>query len=218
MKLRKSARLMLAAVAVASLTSCAASTQLTSSWADPTAAGHHFKKIVVVGVTNKDAVRREYEDAFVAELKSRGVDAVPSYSFAAGEGKIDKDQAVAKLKELGAEAVILTRLVDRESYNTYYPPTYSTVAAPSAYYGGWYGYYNMGYSYMSSPGYVEENQVYRVETTLYDVTNDKLVWSGITETTLSSGTAPTTEIMPLITTLAYAMEGKKVLPKKGKGK
>src|SRR5215831_9987101 len=59
MKLRKSARLTIAAVAVASLTSCAASTQLTSSWADPTAAGHHYKKIVVLGVTNKDAVRRE---------------------------------------------------------------------------------------------------------------------------------------------------------------
>src|SRR5262249_26052685 len=140
MKLRKSARLLFAAVAVASFTSCAASTQLTSSWADPTAVGHPYKKIVVVGVTNKDAVRREYEDAFVNELKSRGVDAMPSYSFAGAEGKIDKDQAVAKLKEVGADGVILTRLVDRESYNTYYPPTYSTVAAPSAYYGGWYGY------------------------------------------------------------------------------
>src|SRR6516165_9221940 len=92
MKLSSSARLIAAAIGAAALTSCAASTQLTSSWADPAAAGHKFTKIVVVGVTNKAPIRHEYEDAFTRELQARGVTATPSYNFGGGGGdKLDKD-------------------------------------------------------------------------------------------------------------------------------
>jgi len=216
MKLSTSALLTLAAFSVAALTSCAASTQLTSSWADPAETNRNFHKIVVVGVTPNSSTRRLYEDAFVRELQTRGVTGMTSYQTFAGEGQLNKDEAVAKLKDIGADAVIVTRLVDKETVQTYYPPTYSTVGAPSAYYGGWYGYYNMGYSYMSSPGYVATDKVYKIETNLYDVQGDKLAWSGLTETTLSSGDAPETEVTPLIGALVYDMEKKKVLPKKGK--
>jgi len=108
----------------------------------------------------------------------------------------------------------VTRVVDQETVQNYYPPTYSTVAAPSAYYGGWYGYYSLGYTYQTSPGYVEENKVFRVETNLYDLKGDKLMWSGLSETTLISGDAPEPEIRPLIDALVYDMEQKHVLPKK----
>jgi hypothetical protein len=212
MKLSSSARLLAAALAAAALTSCAANTQLTSSWADPAAAGRSYKKIVVVGVSPKSPIRHEYEDAFTRELAARGIEATPSYNFGGSGGQLDKDAAVAKLKEIGADAVLVTRLVDKETVNTYYPPSYSSVAAPSPYYGGWYGYYSMGYSYMTSPGYVEENKVYRVETNLYDINGDKLIWSGLTETTLISGDAPDSEISPMIATLAYDMEKHKVIP------
>jgi hypothetical protein len=106
--------------------------------------------------------------------------------------------------------VLVTRLIDKETVQNYYPPTYASV--PSAYYGGWYGYYSMGYSYMYSPGYVEENKVYRVETNLYNVNNDKLAWSGLTETTLTSGDAPESEIDPLIRTLMASMEKHHIIP------
>ena len=213
MKVSTSARLGVAALSLLTLTSCAATSQLTTSWADPAAANRSLKKVVVVGATPNAAVRRMYEDSFASDLKARGIDAVPSYTVA-GEGQLNKDEASAKLKELGADAVIVTRLVDKQQYENYYPPTYSTYAAPSAYYGGWYGYYSMGYSYMSSPGYVEQGQIYRVETNLYDVNNDKLLWSGITESTLSSGQAPTSEVQPVIRLLVNDMEKKKIIPKK----
>lgn len=214
MKVSTSARLFVAALSLLTLTSCAATSQLTTSWADPAAANRSLKKVVVVGATPNAAVRRMYEDTFASDLKARGIDAIPSYTIV-GEGQLNKDEASAKLKELGADAVIVTRLVDKQQYENYYPPTYSTYAAPSAYYGGWYGYYSMGYSYMSSPGYVEQGQIYRVETNMYDVQNDKLLWSGITESTLSSGQAPTSEVQPVVHLLVNDMEKKKIIPKKG---
>src|SRR5690348_4950267 len=97
MKLSLCARLGVAALSVAALGSCAA-TSLTSSWADPAAANRSFQKVVVVGVTPKSAVRRLYEDEFAAQLHDRGVNAVPSYQLV-GEGQLDKDQAAAKLRE-----------------------------------------------------------------------------------------------------------------------
>jgi hypothetical protein len=198
------------ALALGVLSSCTASTKLSSSWVDPTAPSHQFSKIVVVGVAQNAGVRRKYEDAFVKDLHSRGVNAVPSYQVL-GEGRIDKDAAAAKLSEQGVDGVVVTRLVDQQTVNTYYPPTYSSVAAPSAYYGGWYGYYNMGY--MSSPGYYSEDKVYRVETNLYDLKNDKLMWSGLTDTTLPAGDAPESQVQSLINTIVYDMEKKQAIPK-----
>jgi hypothetical protein len=215
MKLSTTTRLSIAALSLAALASCAGTTQLTSSWADPAAANRGFHKIAVVGATPKAAIRRMFEDDFVANLQTRGISGVQSYTFA-GEGQIEKEAALAKLKEMGVDGVIVTRLIDKETVQTYYPPTYSSVAAPAPYYGGWYGYYSMGYSYQSSPGYVAEDHVFRIETNLYDVQNDKLMWSGLTETTLSSGSAPDTEIKPFIDLIAYNMEKKKVLPKQKK--
>jgi hypothetical protein len=60
---------------------------------------------------------------------------------------------------------------------------------------------------------VAEDHVFRIETNLYDVQNDKLLWSGLTETTLSSGSAPESEVKPFIDLITYNMEQKKVLPK-----
>lgn len=206
-------KLGVAAVIAATLASCGASSQLTSSWVDPTAPDQTFKKVVVVGVTPRAPARRMYEDGFVADLQARGLDAVPSYTVA-GDGQLDKAAAEAKLQEIGAEAVIVTRLVDQETVQNYYPPTYSSVAAPSAYYGGWYGYYSMGYTYMSSPGYTVENKVFRLETNLYHLKTGKLLWSGLTETTIISGDAPEAELGPLISIVVYDMEKRKVLPKR----
>jgi hypothetical protein len=202
----------LAAVVAATLSSCAASTQLTSSWVDPEAPSRTHNKIVVVGVSTQPSVRRMYEDAFAQALRERGMEAIASYSVV-GEGKLDQAAAEAKLKELGADGVIVTRLVDQETVQEYYPPSYTTVAAPSAYYGGWYGYYSLGYTYMSSPGYVAENKVFRLETNFYDVANPKLLWSGLTESTIAQGDAPTNEIMPTVHTLLADMEKKGVIPK-----
>jgi len=212
MKLSTTTRLTIAALSLLALVSCAGTTQLTSQWADPAAANRGFHKIAIVGATPKSAIRRMYEDDFAAVLQARGIQGIQSYTFAA-EGQIDKDAAIAKLKDMGVDGIIVTRLIDKETVQTYYPPTYSSVAAPAPYYGGWYGYYSMGYSYQSSPGYMAEDHVFRIETNLYDLQSDKLVWSGLTETTLSSGSAPDSEVKPFIDLIAYNMEKSKILPK-----
>ena len=215
MKLDQTTRLSIAALSLVALASCAGTTQLTSSWADPAMANRGFKQVVVVGATPKNSTRRMYEDDFVATLKARGITGIQSYTFAS-EGQLDKEAMVAKFKEMGCDGVIVTRLIDKETVQTYYPPTYSSMAAPAPYYGGWYGYYSMGYSYQSSPGYVAEDHVFRIETNFYDLQTDKLAWSGLTESTLTTSEAPESEIKPFIDLIVYDMEKHKILPKQKK--
>jgi len=205
-------RIGLAVIAVAELTSCAASTRLTSSWADSTAAGRSFQKIAVVAIAQRAPRRRMFEDMFTNALTARGLDAVSSYTFA-GEGRLDKEAATAKLHEIGAEAVIVTRLVDQQSIREHYAPTVTAYAAPSGYYGDWYGYYAIGYAATSSPGYTVENKIYRLETTLYDVNAEKLLWTGLTESTLSEGDTPRDQVRPIIAALLTDMEKHRVLPR-----
>lgn len=159
----------------------------------------------MVGATPRASTRRIYEDTFVAELQARGVTAVPSYTFT--EAQLTNEIVAAKMQEIGADGIIIARLVDKETVQSYVEPTY---------YGGWYGYYSAGYGAMGSPGYSYTSKVYRIETNLYDVTRDKLAWSGITETTLISGDAPEMEIGPLIAALLYDMEKHKVVPQRTK--
>jgi hypothetical protein len=212
--MQKRALIGLAAGAIAAFSSCAPATRLTSSWSDPTQAGHTYQTVAVVGVTPRTTIRRQYETMFAADLQKRGIKAVASFSVL-GEGQVQQDEAVEKFKQSGVDGVIVTRLVDQETYNTYYPPTYSTAYVPSAYYGGWYGYYSMGYTYETSPGYTVENKVFRLESNLYNLSSGKLAWSGLTETTLMSGDAPDREIQPVIDELIAGMEKAKVLtPKK----
>jgi hypothetical protein len=203
-----------AVVGIVALASCAPATRLTSSWTDPTQTGHHYQKVAVVGVTPRTTIRRQYESVFAADLQKRGIAAVTSFSVL-GEGQVDSTAAGAFMQN-GVDGVIVTRLVDQETYNTYYPPTYSTAYVPSSYYGGWYGYYNMGYTYETSPGYTVENKVFRLESNLYNLTSGKLAWSGLTETTLMSGDAPEREIQPVVDELIANMVKSKVLTPKGK--
>jgi hypothetical protein len=59
------------------------------------------------------------------------------------------------------------------------------VAAPgttTAYYGGYGRYYGYGASMYSSPGYYTTDKNYFVETMVYSIEPDKLLWTGTTKT------------------------------------
>src|SRR6185436_11806433 len=104
----RSLRTASAVLSLAALVACSSSTHLTSSWVEPSAVHRSFREIVIVCVTSRSAVRRTYEDDFVADLAQRGVAARPSYALV-GEGPLDKDAMNAKLREVGADAVLVTR-------------------------------------------------------------------------------------------------------------
>lgn len=162
------------------LSSCA-STQVTATWRDETYTAAPQKALVLL-VTGKPTVMRVFEDEFSQQLKNRGIAAVPGYSLLPVDKKLDKEEIAAAAEKIHADTLFITRLVDKKSYETYYPGSvYAT--HPGAYSPGWNDYYARGFDYyQATPGYSVQRDILYVETHLYDVKNQHLIWSVMTET------------------------------------
>jgi hypothetical protein len=130
-----------------------------------------------------------------------------------GDGQLDSTRVNESLKQSACDGVFVTRLVDKKTVETYYAPTTTVVGAPGSYYGGWYGYYSTGYSYMSSPGYTVQNEVVNLETNLYRASDAKLVWSALSQSWLEQAANPSGEIAPFVQQLVYSLGESKVVTK-----
>jgi hypothetical protein len=85
------------------------STKFTTVWKDETYQGHP-KKILVISTFQDASIRRLFQDETVKALKDHKVDAVAKY-FGLPPNTVvdDKDALAALAKEVGADAVLITR-------------------------------------------------------------------------------------------------------------
>jgi len=158
------------------LTSCA-STILTAVWKDESFTGP-VRKMAVIGIFKTPAIRNFFEDEFSRQLKTRGIEAVAGYTLIPVDDQSDKDIVASKLRNVGIDYVLVTRLVDRKTVQTYVPGQAYVVPG---YYRSWGGYYQYAYT----PGYMVEDVYAYAETNIYDVKYDKLIWSAHSETEIS---------------------------------
>jgi hypothetical protein len=159
------------------MSACAAS-KIVNQWHDPAYNPAAFRKVVVMGVSKQASIRRSFEDEFVAQLKAAGIDAVPSYHLIKEEGQAEEGRVMQAVKQTGADAAIITRLVRVERRTQVSPGRYEPFPAFGFYRGyssAWLGYYDppRAYSY----------DVYVSETSLYDLRKDRMVWAGTVTTT-----------------------------------
>jgi hypothetical protein len=159
------------------LTGCAA-TQIINQWSDSSYAAASFKRILVVGVSKQTSIRRTFEDEFVARLKAAGTDAAPSYEFIPEDGQVEESRLARAVEQAGADAVITTRLVRVEKKAEYIPGTYGPYPG-----FGYYRWYSSAWVGFYEPPRLRFYDIYISETSLYDVRNNRLVWSGIAKTT-----------------------------------
>ena len=162
------------------LTACA-TTQVNSVWKDPSYQARPAK-IMVIGVAKNPLNRRLFEDEFVAQLSARGTEAIASYTVLSDKQQDDQTSIEVKVKELGADSVLITRLVSKKTVQVYVP---GTAYYPPPYYGTWPDYYGYGYRHIYSPGYIAEDEYAVFESNLYETKTDKLVWAASSETLMS---------------------------------
>jgi hypothetical protein len=178
----KPVRVPTAAVLLLGLAGCTASTRFTNTWKAPDAAPLSVKSgdlVVAMVISKVETTRRSGEDALAAELQKRGLRPIPSFTLIPLDEVNDREKALAAVRESGAAAVFAMRPVAVNKEQTYVPPTYS---GPGPY-GGWGPYYGYGWGAAYSPGYVVTDTVVRVETLVFDLRQDKLLWVGQSETT-----------------------------------
>ena len=164
-------------LAAAIVTGCA-STTLTNSWRAPDY-DKVLTSLVVVGVSKQASVRRVFEDEFAAQLRERGVEAVPSYTLVPEDGPVDEQRLRDAVDSAGKDAVIITRLVKVENKVTasHAGPTWVPLRYP--YY---YGYYSSAWVGYYDPPMVYQYELVTAETTVFIRGRAEPVWSGTTET------------------------------------
>jgi hypothetical protein len=186
------------------ITACA-TTRLTSAWKDPSYQGQP-RKIMVIAVARKPLNKRIFEDEFVSQLKARGTNAVASYTVMPDAKQADHAVITAKMKEQGADAVLISRLASKKTVFTYVP---SSVYYPPNYYGNWRDYYGYSSQAVYTPGYTFEDEYALMEANLYDAGSDKLIWSAASETEILG--SDQNQIRSYIGVMVNAMADEKLL-------
>ncbi|HEV8272973.1 MAG TPA: hypothetical protein VGQ04_16790 [Chitinophagaceae bacterium] len=164
--------LILSVLVTTTLVSCGPSTKIEKSWMEPGASvtPGATNKTLVVAMVKDETSRRVIEDHLTKRI---GNGAVSSYTIMPSG---NEDALKQKVTEGNFTHVLLMRLADIEKETSYVPGT------TTGYYGGYGRYYGYGYGMYSTPGYYTTDKNYFVETTVYSVSPDKLLWTATTKT------------------------------------
>jgi len=166
-------------VAVIFVSGCAF-TKITAVWKS-SAYISQPDKILVIAIAKKEVTKRLLEDDFVSRIKERNTGAIASYTIIPEDKQNDDEFIAEKMKEQGANAVLITRFVDLKTAYRCVPG--GDFATP---YGTWRGYYEYGFGIMCSSGYVSEDDYAVMETNLYSDGKSDLIWTASSKTQILS--------------------------------
>ena len=166
------ASLLAAALALAGC----ASTELSESWLDPsvkTLPG--FQKVFVAYLGADESVQRVAEDAMAEHVRAPEVG--KCYALFPDARTFEADAIQARLKDEGFDAAIVMRVAGVQQEVSWTPSAYP------AYYRSFGGYWAY------DPGTMRTDEIVHVETNLYSLADDKLLYAARSETFNPSSTA-----------------------------
>ena len=146
--------------------------RITDSWLDPSVTSVGFDKVLVIAVTPNESVRRAAEDAMVRSIRGS---AVQSYTLLSSTQLGDNAALRSAIQQNGIDGAVTMRLVGREQEVTWVPGSY-----PTPYYS-FYGYHTYSYPMVYDPGYLRTDEIVKIETNVYSIEDDKLIWTGLSE-------------------------------------
>lgn len=170
------------------------SANMTGSWLDSDFKGP-VKKVYVVGIAKNEMNRRIFEDVFSNHLFSQGVSTEASYRDITTSGEVDKETLAKKMAERGCDSVLLTRLIGQRKETVVTPgrvsgytsgPYYGGYGGYNrpSYYNSWGNYYGRSSIVMYEPATSTEYVILTVESVMYDLKTEQLIWSAQYETTV----------------------------------
>jgi hypothetical protein len=184
-------RIGIAAGLALALASCASPTTLEQVWRSPSAQPTRFKKVLAVAMVSDPELRRRAEDEIISHLRSD--DALPTRAVIPDAELGDVEKAKARLRAAGFDGAVVLRPVGVEEKIKY------TSAYIANDYDSFWGYYGYGWGEVWETASVGVDTHVRVETLIYSVERDELLWLGVTRSVNPSG------LRPLIDEIAAAV-------------
>lgn len=164
-----------------------AGTRIVHHWVLADQPMPRLKKILVIGVMENYLIRQELEVEMERLLAKSGLQGINSHMVLPPRNEMMEGELKQRIKESDFDGVLIIRpkAMRKETKEVltglagpYYVP-------PSAYYSFW-PYWNMAWGQVySTSSYVKEETYVSTEFNLYNTKDEKLLWSGETETVYS---------------------------------
>jgi len=162
-----------------------ASTKIIHRWVITGLPIPQFHKMLVASIGENYLIRQQFEDQMKKLLAKYGVEGVQSYMVLPPKNEMMEGELKQRIKEssLDSVLVVLPKAVRKETQEVV---TGGVYVPPPGYYAFW-PYWNMAYgNFYATSSYTKENVIVRVEFNLYSTKDEKLVWSGETDTIYSN--------------------------------
>jgi hypothetical protein len=177
----------LAAAAAVTLTACASTSSFHSTWRNPSVEPPNLKgmKVAALVLSDDEALRHGTEDALAREISARGGVGVPAYTLLPKDVVQNKERARELLEQAGVEGVVVIRAV---AWNKALLPNLGTYWG-SPHNGSFWGPGFWGWD-GAHDGYPRLDTIVIVETLVYSLSQNKLVWASQSQTTNPSKVGP----------------------------
>jgi hypothetical protein len=169
--------------------SACGSTTFNTTWKAPDAQPIQVEagdKVLAMVISENEATRRGAEAALASELSKNGAEGVPAYTVIPDDAVQDQNKAKPYIEKSGAQYAVIMRATgkDKEISST---PTMGGYGGYGpgwggygGFYGGFYGYGWGGGAYGGST--IQTDTIVHVETLVYDLKSDKMIWAGQSST------------------------------------
>jgi hypothetical protein len=171
-------------------------------WKDETYRGGYITKVLVIGAARQEKVRVFFEDEFVKQLNAHGSDAIASGTVIPFEKMMDKELVASKVKELGCDSLLITRVLYVTTADKYKP-----MPKPN-----WNEFYSESYGYSQAPAGPRTTMGKfdaRLEMKLFDAKSEQPVWSASAQMLVEDD--PRNEIKLFVQTLMEKLAADKFI-------
>jgi hypothetical protein len=178
---------MAALVAAAALAAAACgSTSFNTTWKAPDAKPITVKagdKVLAMVISKNEATRRGAEAALASALSRNGAVGIPAYTVIPADAVESQAKAKPYIEKSGAQYAVIMRATgtDKEISST---PAMGGLYGPGwGGYGGFYGgFYGYGWGGAWGGSTIQTDTIVHVETLVYDLSDDKMIWAGQSST------------------------------------
>jgi hypothetical protein len=161
-----------------------ADTKIVHRWVLTGVPMPRFRKMLVASIMENYLVRQEFEDEMKKLLEKYSVEGIQSYMVLPPRNEMMEGELKQRIKESSLDSVLVVRpkAVRKETEEVVTGGIY----LPPAGYSMFWPYWNMAYGgFYPTTSYTKEDIIVRVEFNLYSTKDEKLVWSGESDTLYS---------------------------------
>jgi len=182
--IRISLRSLLLIAVVLLLSGCLKSTKVISEWQADRNEIDKRERIAIVAMMPEALQRLTVEQEIVSVMRKSGRNALVSSDIPGMAGRLTRERAEPALKAASVEALIVVFITGGGKGERLERADYYAVQVGSGFYGHGYGWFaptfTNVYTVREGAGFYDQQNYVYVETTYFDIVDDRAKWSMIT--------------------------------------